>query len=178
MNCNDLKFLQVFDIHMSVHRQYNSKLQPTKCDVSWFIYSYRCSTCFRRFLRPSSGTHNCTYSFRYCQSVLLLAAIVDEMERSPISSTFTSCSAYPREGVVPAAVPSHPHLPAAVPILGKEWYRLQFHLIHDSSQQQYWSTIPEAVCTVMCSWWWVEELPETCTASVERNKSINIASSW
>jgi len=68
------------DIHMSVHRKYNSKLQPTKCNVSRFIYFYRCSTCFRRFLRPSSGACNCTYSFRYCQPVLLLAAIMDEMK--------------------------------------------------------------------------------------------------
>jgi hypothetical protein len=27
-----------------------------------------CSTCFRRFLRPSSGAQNCTYSVRYCQT--------------------------------------------------------------------------------------------------------------
>ena len=27
----------------------------------------------------------------------------------------------------------------------------QFHLIHGSSKQQYWLTIPEAVCTVLCS---------------------------
>ena len=53
---------------------FNSKLQPTKCNVSWFIYFYRRSTCFGRFLRPSSGAHNCTYSFRYCQLILLLAA--------------------------------------------------------------------------------------------------------
>jgi hypothetical protein len=26
-----------------------------------------CSTCFRQFLRPSSGVQNCTYSVRYCQ---------------------------------------------------------------------------------------------------------------
>jgi hypothetical protein len=26
------------------------------------------STCFRRYLRPSSGTQNCTYSVRYCQT--------------------------------------------------------------------------------------------------------------
>jgi hypothetical protein len=45
-----------------------------------FIYFYRRSVCFRRFLRPSSGAHNCTYSFRYCQPILLLAATVDEME--------------------------------------------------------------------------------------------------
>jgi len=35
-----------------------------------FIYFYRRCTCFRRFLRPSSGAHNCTYSFRYCQRML------------------------------------------------------------------------------------------------------------
>jgi hypothetical protein len=35
---------------------------------------------FRRFLRPSSGAHNCTYSFRYCQTIQLLAATVEEME--------------------------------------------------------------------------------------------------
>ena len=89
----------------------NSKLLPKRCNVSWFIYFYWFSTCFRQFLRPSSGEHNCTYSFRYCQPVLLLAAIVDGIE--------------------------------------------QFHL-HVSSQQQYGLTVPEAVCTVMCSWWWVE----------------------
>jgi hypothetical protein len=36
--------------------------------------------------------------------------------------------------------------------------------------RQYWLTIPEAVCTVMCSWWWAEESLETCRASVKINK--------
>jgi hypothetical protein len=32
------------------------------------------------------------------------------------------------------------------------WYReFQFHLIHDTNQQQYRWTIPEAVNTVVCS---------------------------
>ena len=56
-----------------------SKLQTTSCNVSWCIYFYRCSTCFTRFLRPSSGAQNCTYSFRYCQTILMLAASVDEV---------------------------------------------------------------------------------------------------
>jgi len=30
--------------------------------------SVNCSTSFRRFLRPSSGAQNCTYSFRYYQT--------------------------------------------------------------------------------------------------------------
>jgi hypothetical protein len=44
------------------------------------------------------------------------------------------------------------------------------HLFHGSSQEQYWLTKPEAVCTVMCSWWWAEEPPESCRASVKINK--------
>ena len=115
------------------------KLQPTRCN--YFIYYYvfiiyylllyiiiyyiiiyilyiiiyylflKVSTCFGRFLRPPSGAHNCTLSFRYCQPILLQAGIVAEME-----------------------------------------LRLQ----------QYWLTIPEADCTVMCSWWWAEEQSQTC----------------
>ena len=41
---------------------------------------------------------------------------------------------------------------------------LQFRLIHNTSLQQYWLTIPGAEYTVMCSWWWSEELPETYRA--------------
>ena len=52
-----------------------------------FIYFYRRCTCFRRFLRPLSGAHNCTYSLGYCQPILLLAATVEEMEFRSISST-------------------------------------------------------------------------------------------
>jgi hypothetical protein len=32
------------------------------------IYYYKCSTCFRRFLRPSSGAQNCVHSIRYLSS--------------------------------------------------------------------------------------------------------------
>jgi len=43
----------------------------------FLIYSFlKCSTCFRQFLRPSSGAHNCTHNFRYCQPLLLLVGIV------------------------------------------------------------------------------------------------------
>jgi hypothetical protein len=32
-------------------------------------------------------------------------------------------------------------------------------------------TIPDAICTVLCSWWWAEEPPETCRV-IYRNKRI------
>ena len=108
-----------------------SKLQPTRCNVSWFIYFYRCSTCFRWFLRSSSGAHNCTYSFRYCQPILLPAAIVDENS-------------------------------------------VEFYLIHDSIRQQYWLTIPEALCTVLCSWWWAEEPPERASVEIINQETLHL----
>jgi len=32
-------------------------------------------------------------------------------------------------------------------------------------------TVPDTVCTVLCSWWWAEEPPKTCTA-IYRNEEI------
>jgi len=34
------------------------------------LYYCQCSTCFRRFLRPSSGAQNCTHSIWYMSSML------------------------------------------------------------------------------------------------------------
>ena len=65
------------DVCMSIHHKYISRVQQTNATFSRSIYFYNCSTCFRRFLRPSSRAQNCTYSVRYCQTN---TAIVDEME--------------------------------------------------------------------------------------------------
>jgi hypothetical protein len=39
---------------------------------------------------PSSGAYNYTYSFRYCQSILLLAATVEEMEPEAVCTVMCS----------------------------------------------------------------------------------------
>jgi hypothetical protein len=110
---------------MFVHRNKFQIAAKQNAKFLEFTYFYRRCTSFRRFLRPSSGAHNCTHSFRYCQPILLLAATVMKME---------------------------------------------FHLFHGSSYEQYWLTVPEAVCTVMCSWWWEEEPSETYRTSIKINK--------
>jgi len=68
----------------------HSSISSTIVAGSSLFISIDCSTCFRRFLRSSSGAQNCTYCVRYCQTNT--AAIVDEMERSSISSTIAAGS--------------------------------------------------------------------------------------
>jgi len=48
-------------------------------DATIFEYLFlKNSTCFGWFPRPSSGAHNCTFSFRYYQPILLQAGVVDK----------------------------------------------------------------------------------------------------
>ena len=69
-----------FNICRSVHHQYIRRVQPTRCNVSRFIY-FCISLHVRRFFRPSSGAQNCIYSVRYlsdCNDVVknkLLATV-------------------------------------------------------------------------------------------------------
>jgi hypothetical protein len=43
----------------------------------------------------------------------------------------------------------------------------ELELTHDSGKKQKkLDKIPDAVYTVLSSWWWVEELPETCRAFI------------
>ena len=154
-----------------------------KMQLFFYYLFLKDSTCFGRFLRPSSGTHNCTFSFRYCQPVLLQAGIEDEMELNwsqfhlmkSVSSISWSqlhlMKSVPSHEVssfswsqshLMKSVPSHEvsqfHLMKSVPsheVSSISWS--QFHLTNDTSLQQYGLTSLEAECTVMCFWWWVEE---------------------
>jgi len=69
--------------------KFNSKLQPTRCNVSWFIYFYRRSTCFMR-----SSTHHQEHI-----TVQTASGIVNQYccylgrdGTSAISSTVAGCS--------------------------------------------------------------------------------------
>jgi hypothetical protein len=68
-----------FGIHISMHRNIITDYSQQEATFLEFTYFYKRFTCFRRFLHPSSGAHHCTYSYRYCQPILLLAATVEEM---------------------------------------------------------------------------------------------------
>jgi hypothetical protein len=72
----------VFDIYMSVHRNIITNYSQQDANFLEFIYFYRRSTWY---LHPSSGAHNCTYSFRYFQPNLLHAATVAIAAGSSIS---------------------------------------------------------------------------------------------
>jgi len=65
-----------FDIHISVHRNIITNYSQQDAAFLEFIFTDALQVS-GWFLRPSSGAHNCTYSFRYCQQpILLLAAVL------------------------------------------------------------------------------------------------------
>jgi len=54
--CENLKYRNISGLSLKYNQQ----------NATFFFIN--CSTCFRRFLRTSSGAQNCTYSVRYCQT--------------------------------------------------------------------------------------------------------------
>jgi len=85
-------FIYLFDIHVSVHRKYISKVQPTRCNV-FSIYLF---LQIALHVSGSSSTHHREYKTVHTVSdivkpILLPAAIVDVMELSSISSTRKCC---------------------------------------------------------------------------------------
>ena len=57
-------------------------MAASKKDATFYniLYYSQCSTCFRWFLRPSSGAQNCTHSIGYMSSLLAATASVGELE--------------------------------------------------------------------------------------------------
>ena len=65
---------------MSVHSKSIPEVQPTRSNVSRFIYFYKMLYMFQAVPPPIIRSTKCTYGVTYFQLILLLAASVDEME--------------------------------------------------------------------------------------------------
>jgi len=59
------------------------------------------------------------------------------------------------------------------PILLLSWMRWNYSSMSSriGAGSSIGLTIPDAICTILCSWWWAEEPPETCR-EIYRNKYI------
>ena len=99
-----------------------------------FFYFYRRSTCFRRFLRPSSGAQKLYTQLRV------------------LSTNTVACRYHGWDGTLLSSTV------AASSSAGRRYLKLYVQFLY--------------------SWWWAKEPPETCRASVEINKSRNVASCW
>ena len=60
-----LKALIPFDVRGCVNRKCIFKYNQQDATLHNLFISVKCSTCFRRFLHPSSGAQNCIYSIGY-----------------------------------------------------------------------------------------------------------------
>jgi hypothetical protein len=106
--------------------------------------SINCSTCFRRFLGPSSGAQNSTYSVRYCQT-----------------STAACCYRGWDWASLNVIWRRRPQLHTQASSISSTI----------AAGGSIGLTITDAVLTVLCSLWWAEETPETYKA-IYRNKWI------
>jgi hypothetical protein len=73
-----------FDCHIQVFFKYNQQ----DATLYTILYYCHCSTCFRRFLRPSSGAQKLyTHSIRYMSSLFAATASVGELELTHASGS-------------------------------------------------------------------------------------------
>ena len=69
-----------FDVHGTVHDNVSFKYIQQDAMLYNILYRCQCCTCFRRFLRLSSGAQNCTHSIWYMSSLLAATASMGELE--------------------------------------------------------------------------------------------------
>ena len=65
-----------FDVHVTVHRDKFLIIKPTRCTNFSNLFLEWNSTCFGRFLCPSSGVFHCTHSNGICQQTCMTYTIV------------------------------------------------------------------------------------------------------
>ena len=69
--CNTQRSIyHIYDVHVTVTSlMYSFKYNQQDATLYSILYYCQCSSCFRRFRRPSSGTQNCIHSIRYMSSL-------------------------------------------------------------------------------------------------------------
>jgi len=134
------------------------------------------TTCFGQFLCPSSGVFHCTHSNGICHTGLLTACEQDQdgtavptsqiyfgrkyyMFRTVPLSIIRSFSLYTQQWYMS-------YMFADSLWSGSEWNCCSILILLASCQQTF-MTYTIAVCTVKNSWWWTEELSETCSISFQ-----------
>jgi len=118
--------------------------------------SINSSTCFRRFLRPSSGAQKCIYSVRYCQTntaTLYMFQAVPQpiirstkvyIQRQVLSNQYCCYSTCFRRflrlssGAQKCTYSVRYYQTNTAACCYRGWDGTPFHLIHDTSKQQYW----------------------------------------
>ena len=147
--------------------------KPTRC--SWavtFISLVYHSTCFGRFLHPSSGVYNCICSPWY------------ECTTDNRLPTWQDMNSY-RVHVLPRrkAVVQCALVPGAAYTVIYSWWWVQeapetctvvnsyrIHILPRRKAVVRCALVPGAAYTVIYSWWWVQEAPETCRVVNKWNK--------
>jgi hypothetical protein len=108
-----------------------------------------------------------SYEFHVCPCIFSIIVINDQKDApffwfiylfSIRSTCFGRCFR-PSSGALDCIYSFWYCAPILLPAGVMDKMELQYHLIHDTSRQQYRCKMPDAVNTVNCSWWWANTLP-------------------
>ena len=141
-----------YDVHVTAHIDKFLIIKLTRCTNFSNLFLGWNSTCFGQFLCPSSEVFHCTHSNGICHTGLLTACKQDQdgTEQGYVSYRFADSlragSGWNWAMVCVTQV--------CWQLASRIRMELKFH--------------PDpAVCTVKKSWWWTEELSETCRVSFQ-----------
>ena len=84
-----------FYVHGSVHRKRIFKCNQHDTKLHNLFVSVKFSTCFRRFLLPSSGAQNFIYHIGYFVKPLLLPATVSSNSSTTVAGISKDLTKYP-----------------------------------------------------------------------------------
>ena len=168
-------------LRQNVYKEYRFLIiKPTRCTNFSNLFLEWNSTCFRRFLCPSSGVFRCTHSNGICHTGLLTACEQDQ------DKTVTRCfslytqqwyTSYKFADTLRAGSGWNCHQmffavhTAMVYVIQVCWQlarRIRMEPVPSWSCSQTCMSYTIAVCTVKNSWWWTEELSETCRVSFQK----------
>ena len=146
-------------------------------DATLYNIFYYCqySTCFRRFLRPSSGAKNCTHRIGYISSLLAVTASVGESERLVVhgilqltrrACSFTWIFSTELHQITTLSITySHrSHLLRSSPMLWPLAWVSRSNSPTLAVTVSKLEIYPMRCVQFLSSWWWAEKPPETCRA--------------
>jgi hypothetical protein len=156
--------------HLELYRNWSSELSLHMLRWSWINTSQSFKLNKKSVLRLSQLQANLTF---ICPCIVNISLKYNQQEATLSWSIYFYKFFYMFQAVPPPIIRST-KLYIQRQVLSNQYCCLllllmRWKYVPAAADSSIGLTIPDAVCTVLCSWWWAEEAPESCR-TIYRNK--------